>query len=348
MNSLVLIGNGFDLAHGLKTSYSDFILWYLNDICLKARQNNGYSDKLIQIPFVSFNPFESLHEFKNTVKELEIKINYKNRFFQDIVDAAVELNWVDIESLYYLNLVKIYKNFAEFGNSSAQYAVKEVKELNYSLDLVKNKLTEYLTLIEQKLDSSIKNSEIEKHFSKIIHNEMVGINKQTLFLNFNYTATVDLYLNPLLRRNTKTINIHGKLNDIQNPIIFGYGDEMDAYYEKIESLDENDFLMNIKSFSYFKTKNYQEFSNFIESGTFNVHIIGHSCGLSDRILLNSIFEHRSCSSIKIYYYQKNKNENDFYEKTQQISRHFKPATKGRMRNIIVPFTETNPLINFEN
>jgi hypothetical protein len=25
MNKLILIGNGFDLAHGLKTSYTDFI-----------------------------------------------------------------------------------------------------------------------------------------------------------------------------------------------------------------------------------------------------------------------------------------------------------------------------------
>ena len=28
MNRLVLIGNGFDLAHDLKTSYADFIDWY--------------------------------------------------------------------------------------------------------------------------------------------------------------------------------------------------------------------------------------------------------------------------------------------------------------------------------
>ena len=28
MNRIVLIGNGFDLAHGLKTSYADFIDWY--------------------------------------------------------------------------------------------------------------------------------------------------------------------------------------------------------------------------------------------------------------------------------------------------------------------------------
>ena len=30
MNRLVLIGNGFDLAHGLNTSYKHFICWYLN------------------------------------------------------------------------------------------------------------------------------------------------------------------------------------------------------------------------------------------------------------------------------------------------------------------------------
>ena len=28
MNRLVIIGNGFDLAHGLKTKYEDFIDWY--------------------------------------------------------------------------------------------------------------------------------------------------------------------------------------------------------------------------------------------------------------------------------------------------------------------------------
>ena len=30
MNRIVLIGNGFDLAHGLKTKYEHFIKWYLN------------------------------------------------------------------------------------------------------------------------------------------------------------------------------------------------------------------------------------------------------------------------------------------------------------------------------
>lgn len=30
MNRLLIIGNGFDLAHSFKTKYEDFIDWYLN------------------------------------------------------------------------------------------------------------------------------------------------------------------------------------------------------------------------------------------------------------------------------------------------------------------------------
>ena len=30
MNRLIIIGNGFDIAHGFKTSYKDFINWYCN------------------------------------------------------------------------------------------------------------------------------------------------------------------------------------------------------------------------------------------------------------------------------------------------------------------------------
>ena len=38
MNRIILIGNGFDLAHGLKTGYGDFIYLYHNSI------NNRYID----------------------------------------------------------------------------------------------------------------------------------------------------------------------------------------------------------------------------------------------------------------------------------------------------------------
>ncbi|MBK6364090.1 MAG: hypothetical protein IPF52_11590 [Saprospiraceae bacterium] len=56
---------------------------------------------------------------------------------------------------------------------------------------------------------------------------------------------------------------------------------------------------HIKSFDYFKTDNYSKLLAFLES-EFDVYIMGHSCGLSDRTLLSTIFEHENCRKIKIF------------------------------------------------
>ena len=46
MNRLVIIGNGFDLAHGLPTSYKDFIDDYWKNAIQELYDNNKYSDSL--------------------------------------------------------------------------------------------------------------------------------------------------------------------------------------------------------------------------------------------------------------------------------------------------------------
>ncbi|TXD74537.1 hypothetical protein ESU54_02810 [Aequorivita antarctica] len=68
---------------------------------------------------------------------------------------------------------------------------------------------------------------------------------------------------------------------------------------------------------------------------FQVYIFGHSCGLSDRKLLNTIFENSNCRSIKIFYH-KNGNGDNYTELTQNISRHFNK--KALMREKIVDKT----------
>ena len=123
----------------------------------------------------------------------------------------------------------------------------------------------------------------------------------TLLLNFNYTQTAEkLYAENCFN---EIINIHGELNNENNPIIFGYGDELDNDYERIERLQNNDFLENIKSIRYHKTKNYRSLLEFIALGPYQVFIMGHSCGNSDRTLLNTLFEHDNCLSIKVFYRQ---------------------------------------------
>jgi len=47
MNKLLIIGNGFDLAHGLKTRYSDFLVWYLDSVLERFKREYKYEDELI-------------------------------------------------------------------------------------------------------------------------------------------------------------------------------------------------------------------------------------------------------------------------------------------------------------
>ena len=166
-----------------------------------------------------------------------------------------------------------------------------------------------------------------------------GIISQTnLILNFNYTKTFDIYEKIMRFAQSdpfgaiEQIQIHGKLNDSDNKINFGFGDEMDKSYAEIEEKDDNEYLKNIKSFQYLQNSNYKKMLDFVESGKFQVHVMGHSCGLSDRILLNTIFEHHNCRSIKVFYYKKDDWDN-YTDIVQNISRHFNK--KKLMRDKIV-------------
>ena len=54
MNRLVIIGNGFDLAHGLPTSYRDFIDDYWVGIKSKFNlysNNSNYEDEFVKIDY---------------------------------------------------------------------------------------------------------------------------------------------------------------------------------------------------------------------------------------------------------------------------------------------------------
>jgi len=158
-------------------------------------------------------------------------------------------------------------------------------------------------------------------------------------LNFNYTETLHSIYDITQE---EIIHIHGRAIDRErNPIIFGYGDESDPDYQKIEDSGENLYLEHIKSFGYFRANNYQKLLLFLGSDEFEVSIVGHSCGLSDRVLLNEIFEHPNCKGIEIFYHRRSDGSDNFKEITQEISRHFKPQNKGMMRRKVAGINDRN-------
>ena len=53
VNRLILLGNGFDLAHGYKTRYSDFLFEYLYEIVSLLVEGKAYKDELVNAGFTS-------------------------------------------------------------------------------------------------------------------------------------------------------------------------------------------------------------------------------------------------------------------------------------------------------
>ena len=347
MNRLIIIGNGFDLAHGIKTSYKDFITDYFCKAINTFFKENSYSDSLIEISFK--HPMGCFVENPTPIKQDEVLeylkvLNAKFKFkinsllLENSLSKISKFNWVDLETEYF-NVLLASKHGSKNYNQ-----LEAIKEVNNQLTFLKNKLENYLDQ-QQRLFSFLfdKKPLIECFTEPIYPHEIVTVvlNEKQLpenlyFLNFNYTDTFEKYIKECEKVIPSKFNyIHGNLFGGHGSPIFGFGDELDKRYLEFEDEKNNELFKHIKSFEYLKTKNYSLLTRFVESEHFQVHIYGHSCGLSDRTMLNQIFENENCKSIKIFYHKIDDDYNDYTDKTYEISRHFKD--KGMMRKKVVSF-----------
>ncbi|MFV8224778.1 AbiH family protein [Christiangramia aquimixticola] len=366
MNRLILIGNGFDLALGLKTSYSDFMLWLIKDLLTSTlgtpRQysnsimyNAGFAEnEFYRIGFrteysnvdyeVEINRIENIELLNRFREHYNVDFSFKNGLLSDLLKNFENKGWVDIENEFYQNLKK------ELNSKH-----HKIQHLNNQLNFITKKLEEYLLEIDH-LD--IPNSRyfignVSSQFSEnikkedLLEKELIDNDispKKILFLSFNYTNCLFQITQSLSSYTQAELSwnyIHGELKSEKNPLIFGFGDEIDDDYSKIEKQNDNDFFEHIKSFRYSLTPNYHDLMRFIDAENYQVFVYGHSCGLSDRTMLREIFEHDNCKSIKVFYHRRNDETDDFSEKVMEISRHF--TDKGVMRRKIVDKTKCKPL-----
>ena len=369
MNRIILIGNGFDLAHGLKTSYTHFIDWYWDKRVKALRTEMTYksSDILCSLEInpdqcKSWYTYFQQHERElksKTVKEIVKEFGKNNTLFRvtksDLfkwISSSIP-QWSNIENTYYRLL------FPPAGNGPFPQAT--TSELNQQLAFVREQLIEYLKTVQNVISEKIvidrlkevmiepfdkntisvqsmgQNGELKLRFINAEANKRSVNPDRILMLNFNYTTLADLYLP---KAKSYTVNhIHGVLSD-PDSVIFGYGDEMDPNYKTMLDKNDNEYLRYIKHYRYLETSKYREFLEFIESYPFQVYIMGHSCGISDRTMLNTMFEHRNCVSIKPFYFRKEDGTDNHLELVQNISRNF--TDMKLMRDRVVPKTLCEP------
>ena len=408
MNRIVLIGNGFDLAHGLKTSYADFINWYWEqwkERLLKSKEqiekdelcsfkidsafHNNRLGTLINNYYSTWCNLSAQEFIKNiSTNLLEIEVHIPP-LLNRINDSIIDKKWVDIERVYYTLLCDTLKENSKIN----------VDDLNNQLQALTNKLCEYLKDVEENNGQEINKAIKEKIYEPIklqdiaiestrestryfndrcakIHilnllekYQKIGILKnydlemlrisykddfghymqrdykfatlpeKILLVNYNYTNIADQYV-PEDQEIASVNHIHGTLEEPES-MIFGYGDELDKRYMELSDMDDNRYMKNIKSHRYLEKSKYRELLQFANSDKFQIYIMGHACGNSDRTLLNTLFEHENCVSIKPFFYQYGSKDNHD-DMIQNISRHFPDRQKFRDRVVNKTYCEPMP------
>ena len=419
MNRIILVGNGFDLAHNLHTSYKNFIEWYWNGYGEKLKNSTKTYEESI---FVNANITTSRHysswesyyekrgcksvlEFTKALRNDTSIFRYNSKFFESI-NKSIELKgWVDIENEYYNQLINNHSldllntHLENLRDLLIQYLSEQqplfgnctIKKMQFDMlgpihhnevaismkdrwmDFLKKRGNEQFNLeyydYWMNLLQSYYNDDwatasfdgirsFDKEFKQQIENFGIGsvpieyfpddyfLPDRILLLNFNYTNVADQYL-PTADR-FSTIHIHGELSK-PDSVIFGYGDEMDEGYDVLKKKNDNKYLKHMKTPRYLENDNYRRMEDFAESGPFQIYIMGHSCGNSDRTLLNTLFEHPNCVSIKPFYYEDKKSGKDNYlDIVQNISRNFTDAKKMRDRVVNKMYCQPLPQMEEEN
>ncbi|NJB82750.1 AbiH family protein [Wenyingzhuangia aestuarii] len=295
MKNIFIIGNGFDLAHGYNTDYTSFVEWLIESsskliTVVNIRDAKGkilWMNSSVEVTAKGNNT--SYQMTKNKVL-LKYDIFVENKFLKEIISQTNINKWCDIEVLYF-----------ELLNKTLDPTLRESPiKLNTELTQVKKELETYLGLFNKE-DNAI--SEFSSFF------ERVGKDRDNLILNFNYTNTFErLYKDKI--EHVEVLNFHGQLSCTVNPIIFGYAPTEEETKLLIDR-NNNEFLKNIKRYYYKQTNCENKLFEFMEAlrgrsdlvNKINVFVIGHSCGVSDRKILNEVFTNKNVVNINIMYYK---------------------------------------------
>lgn len=284
MKNIIIIGNGFDRAHDLPTSYVDFI----DDFILSELKDEN-SDLLV--PFVLYSLGKIANKTSPKKQGVYIDKEKKSHRFMTMNFFLVDLlkqqqngrDWCDIEGFYYEALQKINE--------------RDLEKFQNDFKLIKQKLIDYLNFLNIK---AIPNDNFKHFFG---HNYFCNP-KNNLILNFNFTDTLEkLYSNELT--SFKINQVHGALGNLpENEIVFGHDISRQAYDEYISEGKHDKFFDNIKFLKYRLNSSLEDLNSFLdEFEPFNLFIIGHSCSISDKIMLETILSNPELNQVSIFYYK---------------------------------------------
>lgn len=283
MSSLFIIGNGFDRAHGLPTSYSDFREWLLEEYCQKDERgyNIGYS-----LPEPTLYPDG----------EIVFNENDNVQFFIHYFDSLDEPEWNNFESSLGRFNFDSYIDEFEFLDKDGD---EDLWEKDVMISSISQDLSTLVIKIKKFFSEWIFQIDISEAEQKYNISQLFNQSPRSYFLTANYTSTLEeIYNIPI----NNICHIHGTPEE---EIIVGHGEKEDNinFYENIdyeESLSEiRESLRKDTVQQYEKYKNF--FSDIYSSKINKIYSYGFSFSEVDRYYLEKIFENISTEDITWFF-----------------------------------------------
>ena len=321
IKTLLIIGNGFDIAHGMKTRYTDFLDFIKNDvgISIELPKKILITDELKEIQKI-IN--ESISQ--NRLKYEDI-MNYIRNFGNIWIEYFIIIrekkqreigeDWIDFEKEIedIIKKVEMLIQGKEIEYSDLKYILGEY--FSYSASAMtyrlpdKEEVTKYIsTLI---WDLKILTLALECYLSsieeKISHPPIDIIDKLSnvsAVISYNYTNTwqkiygsknkVDIYfIHGQLGKHNLVLGIGETLSDgLENTLISCAN--FKKYFQKIKYRLGNEYLNIINNPL-----------NHYDKNKWYVVIYGHSLDPTDKESLESLINAVYVSKVIIYYYDEN-------------------------------------------
>lgn len=319
---ILILGNGFDIAHGLNTKYTDFLNYCKNE----DKYKHFCTTNIWMKHFLTRQS-----ELGDTWIDLETEIYEVIKFIQTLALIA-QKNSKKVDEYIF----RVPKNFSDFSLFNIknflrkpEYGDVYSKEGTTKDDNVYYHIENYIDLVEL----------LHKHLRIFTKGFEMYLNQETLstdikkykfnlgtdcisLLNFNYTNTCENLYKIKFNHcgcgiKTQSVYIHGKLGNDPNFCNLVFGTHSFFNYLPNDLNEEipvefNVFKKHNQRHRYQTIESYQALLNELKYPkkiyTVTFHVVGHSLDKTDHHILKHIFLAKEKSIINIYYHDEDSRE----------------------------------------
>ncbi len=306
---ILVIGNGFDLDHGLPTSYKEFINFCNCVVSIGVQPIDDFDLTTKQLEYINF--LEKNHDLCNRFK----KLLYKNGLLNCFTAQNEKYNWVDLER-------EIFRIINEVKNVEQELKVSNVNEIEL---LNNHRIVEVL----EQLNISI------MRFGRIGIEGLEALRVSLENWLNNFSKALELYVFYFINKT----EIYGVSPDVldfdaDKIITFNYSNTYERIYggvhwhedihyihgvaSRISNDEHSNIILGITSENAYKDSNYAEFEKYYQRITkktgnkykkwletkekeVEIAFFGHSLDPSDSDIIQDLI-YCDKSKITIYYY----------------------------------------------